>query len=431
MDSPYRFGDFTIWPSERRLLKGEQPVPLPPKVFDALLLLVRNHGRLVSRQEIVSTLWPNTHVSEANRTNIIVILRKILGRDSVQTISKSGYRFVLPVTGEPGIDQAAYAAFVRGKELLNERPRESIGKARDQFLFCIAQDPQFAAAWAWLGRANRILEKLHRDVSLRPSVAEAAFRRAFLLDPDLACAHQFYTQLEVDAGRSRDAIIRLASRIRKFGEDPETMAGLVHVLRYCGLLRESVAAHGRVMALDPAARTSVAHTYFLLGDYPSTLATYMSKGVYLDAAVWEVLGNRDRAITLLRSRISWPDIAPLMLRMMTSLLAILEGRCSEALAIIDGIDADDDPEALFYFARHCGLLEDGTRTIQMIERARLAGFWSSYALEHDSAFRKMRADPGFVREIENARHLEDEYRAVCDRELGPDFFLNLHQSDSG
>jgi DNA-binding winged helix-turn-helix (wHTH) protein len=147
-DSAYRFGDFAIWPSERRLLRDGEDKPLPPKAFDALLLLVRNHGRLVSRADITRALWPDTHVSEANLTNIIVLLRRTLGHDSVQTVSKSGYRFTPVVTGEPGIHQAAYASFVRGKELLSERSLPSISRARDHFVFCIAEDPRFATAWA-------------------------------------------------------------------------------------------------------------------------------------------------------------------------------------------------------------------------------------------------------------------------------------------
>ena len=51
-------------------------------------------------------LWPDVHVSERNLTNLIVRLRKILGRDAIRTVSKHGYRFELPVSGEPGVKRA-------------------------------------------------------------------------------------------------------------------------------------------------------------------------------------------------------------------------------------------------------------------------------------------------------------------------------------
>src|SRR6185437_4907583 len=137
-DGAFRFSDFCLFPSERRLSKGTRSLPLPPKAFDALLLLVRKHGHLVLRQDIVRALWPDTHVTETNLTNTIVLLRKILGREAIQTVSKHGYRFTLPVVGEPGVQRAAYASFVRGKELAAERSLESILQARDLFWLCLA-----------------------------------------------------------------------------------------------------------------------------------------------------------------------------------------------------------------------------------------------------------------------------------------------------
>jgi DNA-binding winged helix-turn-helix (wHTH) protein len=71
---------------------------MQPKAFDALLCLVRRADRLVSKQELVLILWPSVHVTEANLTNTIVSLRKIVGREAIRTASKHGYRFELAVT---------------------------------------------------------------------------------------------------------------------------------------------------------------------------------------------------------------------------------------------------------------------------------------------------------------------------------------------
>ncbi len=88
---------FELFPSERQLHRRRKSVPLPPKAFDALLLLVQNAGRLVRRDDLFELLWPDTHVEDANLTNTIVALRKILGKAAVETGSKFGYRFALPV----------------------------------------------------------------------------------------------------------------------------------------------------------------------------------------------------------------------------------------------------------------------------------------------------------------------------------------------
>ncbi len=101
----YRFGDFELSPPERLLYRDAKPIPLPPKAFDALLLLVEKAEQLVRKDELMDALWPETHVTEANLTNTIVILRKALGAAAIQTVSKYGYRFMLPVLGTPDVEQ--------------------------------------------------------------------------------------------------------------------------------------------------------------------------------------------------------------------------------------------------------------------------------------------------------------------------------------
>lgn len=420
-DGLYRFGEYSLSPTERRLVRDGKAIALPPKAFDALQLLVRSHGNLVSRAEITETLWPAIHVSDANLTNVIVLLRKTLGRGAIQTVSKFGYRFTLEVTGEPGIKPPVYAAFLRGKELLGVRTLDSIRDARDLFLYCVAEDPLFASGWAWLGRACRLVEKFRGERIQATSPAEAAFQRAFRIDPDLGCAHQFYTQLQVDSGRSTEAIARLASRVRRRGEEPETLAGLVQTLRCCGLLHESVAVHCRAIAIEPTFRTSIAHTYFLLGDYSGLFETYIGRPYYLDLAAWAALGQRQRAAELLRTRLAWPDLGPFMICLMGSLLAIIDNDESKAIDAIRSHQFVDEPEGLFYLARHAGMLNHASLTVEMVRKARLTGFWSSFALEQDTAFAGLRGCPELRIEIEEAKRLEAIARQQFQAELGPAF----------
>src|SRR6516162_3853638 len=89
--SAYRFLDFQLNPSERQLYRERDVIPLPPKTFDVLLILIRNAGSLVLREQIIREVWPDTFVTDANLTNIIVALRKALGKDAIQTVSKFGY----------------------------------------------------------------------------------------------------------------------------------------------------------------------------------------------------------------------------------------------------------------------------------------------------------------------------------------------------
>jgi len=104
----YRFGRFEMDASERLLLLDGQPVPLEPKAFDLLLLLVRRGGHLVGKDEIMRVVWPDTFVEEGNLTRNISLLRRVLSEGfeerGIETIPKHGYRFLPEVAVSPGTE---------------------------------------------------------------------------------------------------------------------------------------------------------------------------------------------------------------------------------------------------------------------------------------------------------------------------------------
>jgi DNA-binding winged helix-turn-helix (wHTH) protein/TolB-like protein/Tfp pilus assembly protein PilF len=96
----FEFGPYQLDAAERLLLRHREVVPLQPKVFDLLLALVERHGHLLEKDELMSAVWPDTFVSEANLANNISILRKTLGENGqqfIETAPKRGYRFVAAV----------------------------------------------------------------------------------------------------------------------------------------------------------------------------------------------------------------------------------------------------------------------------------------------------------------------------------------------
>jgi DNA-binding winged helix-turn-helix (wHTH) protein/dipeptidyl aminopeptidase/acylaminoacyl peptidase len=95
----YEFGPFRLDPAERLLLGDGQVVSLTPKAFDLLVYLVERHGRLVEKQSLMTALWPDTVVEEANLAYNVSALRKALddasdGESLIQTVPTRGYRFV-------------------------------------------------------------------------------------------------------------------------------------------------------------------------------------------------------------------------------------------------------------------------------------------------------------------------------------------------
>jgi DNA-binding winged helix-turn-helix (wHTH) protein/TolB-like protein/Flp pilus assembly protein TadD len=105
----YEFGPFRLEETERLLLREGRPVPLPPKVFETLLLLVQRSGHVVEKDEIMKVIWHDSFVEEANLTQNVFTLRKALGEDKngnvyIETVPKRGYRFVANVREVGGED---------------------------------------------------------------------------------------------------------------------------------------------------------------------------------------------------------------------------------------------------------------------------------------------------------------------------------------
>jgi DNA-binding winged helix-turn-helix (wHTH) protein len=94
-----RFVPFSLDVATRQLLRNGREVPLSPKAFQLLLLLVTNHTRAISKQELQQSLWPSTFVLETNLASLVAEIRRALDDNAakpqfVRTIHRFGYRFV-------------------------------------------------------------------------------------------------------------------------------------------------------------------------------------------------------------------------------------------------------------------------------------------------------------------------------------------------
>ena len=172
----FTFGPFCLVAAERLLLREGKPVALTPKVFDTLVVLVERHGTLVSKGELLKTVWQGAFVEEGSLCNAVFALRKALGdRKYIETVPKKGYRFVSAVTVCEG-------------SLPAPAPELSIRSATQELEPVVdCRDPQPGAsstvvrrnAWAlvlftaamlgtvvWLGRITRAGSLLHRGTEL-------------------------------------------------------------------------------------------------------------------------------------------------------------------------------------------------------------------------------------------------------------------------
>ena len=99
----FEFGSFRCDPREHLLLCEGKPVAVAPKAFEILVALIQSNGPLLTKDELMQQVWPDSFVEESNLTVNISALRRALGESPgrqqyIETVPKRGYRFVAPVT---------------------------------------------------------------------------------------------------------------------------------------------------------------------------------------------------------------------------------------------------------------------------------------------------------------------------------------------
>src|SRR2546425_5172203 len=143
----YQFGEFTVDTDQKVLLRQGKPLPVTPKLFDTLLILVENSGRIVEKEELMNRLWPDSFVEEANLTSNIQQLRKTLSDNArnpiyIETVARRGYRFIADV--EEVLSERA-AIRDQATQRLGSSDAQSPNDARDFNQVKEAQQPDRSA----------------------------------------------------------------------------------------------------------------------------------------------------------------------------------------------------------------------------------------------------------------------------------------------
>jgi serine/threonine protein kinase len=328
------------------------------------------------------------------------VVQRVLSSMPVSLTSRDQEMLRRDVPASP----TAYEYFLRANQIAYSF--EQITQARDLYLRSVEADPAYAPAWARLARCYRVIAKFGQE-SESFALADEAFRRALELNPDLPLAHNLMAQLEADMGGAQEAMVRLLKRAETHGCNPELLAGLVHVCRYCGLMQASLAAHVEARRLDPQVDTSISNTYLDLGDYERA---YETAGVhrYLGPLALLMLGRNEEAAHLART----VDLSVMPLGFarcaFAAVRALADGDRTGALEHTrQGIAViRHGPEELFYFARHLAFLEQPEEAAVVLARAVEQGFFCYPALRSDPWLDPLRSSPGFraVVQIARTRH---------------------------
>ncbi|MEZ0332976.1 MAG: protein kinase [Gemmatimonadales bacterium] len=310
-------------------------------------------------------------------------------------------------------DPEAYELYLRANHISEGSASPGrLTTARDLYTRCLEKDPEYAPAWARLGRVHRVMSKYgYGDSNHDIQRAEEAFRRALEINPDLPLAHNLYTYFEIEElARAREAMLRLLRMVESRAADADLYAGLVVACRFCGLLDASLAADQRARRINPGVRTSVAYTHWMLGNYEQVMVTDLEEIQALrNGALW-MLGQREEALQgVKRLEAYWPGGADVWY--LRAQLHAFEGdreRCAAALhrVLESGFH---DPEGLYFCLRNAAFVGEGQLALEMLTRVVDMGFHCPTPLVRDPWLDPIRTAPEFVRAL---RRAEEEHGAA-------------------
>ena len=254
-------------------------------------------------------------------------------------------------------------------------------------------------AWARLGRLQRVRAKYGdeaEDTTLAWARAESSLTRAAELNPDLSLAHGQLALLELDLGRTEDALTRLLTRAAIRPRDPDLFVGLVQVCRSAGLLEASVAAHHVARRLDPRIPTSVIHTFWMLGHYARALDAAEHATDPIKGLVLALLGRPEEALGLLRVEAERFVLARMQLFVRASMAAVAGDRDQfEAAALRAVAIGIRDPESVFHIGRLFVRAGDPGTGLDLLERAVGGGFSCPSVLTTDPWLAPLRQEARF------------------------------------
>lgn len=147
----HRFGSYTLDPDERVLFRDAEPIALPPKDLETLLVLVENAGHIVEKEDLLQRVWPGVFIEEGNLSRRVFNLRQVLGdtpdgRPYIETIPKRGYRFTASLLDAPPEPQSPQAIDTR------EKFSASLGKSSRYRLWPLALSAALAVLAILLSR---------------------------------------------------------------------------------------------------------------------------------------------------------------------------------------------------------------------------------------------------------------------------------------
>lgn len=346
----YRFGPFLLDVTERQLTRDGRPVTLRAKVFDTLVALVRQPGRLVTREALIAAVWPDAIVEEGNLSHNVSALRKALDDDGelfVATVPRSGYRFVHPVE-QAGPDIASDSSRASEPSDTSSLARarrfhaqgawnsayETFLEARAPSALSAADLEALAECARWTGRFDEVVPLL--EEAAQAWVAAGDGLRAANVSVDLACVLLDRRRVALAKSYARQAERRLPpltppsrpvlaahSRLRRLRArlcwcDADWEGALACAREALELARAAEDLDAQVLAA-----MDVTHSLLALQRFDEVVASLDETGEHVTSGklgpyaagmtlcgliiAWQALGRPERALEWSQTSTTWAD----------------------------------------------------------------------------------------------------------------------------
>ena len=266
--SSYAFGPFLLNPVNRLLLREGRRVSLTPKAFDTLLLLVEGRGDLLSKQQLMNALWPDSFVEEANLAQQIATLRKSLGEapggpSYIETLPKRGYRFSTPVT----IVESESETGKVERPSLAVMPFRIFGEAADSFLGLSIADTLITK----LSQSSQIIVRSTTAIAKFESTAPNGIEAGLMLGVDFVITGNLYRdgdrfRINLQLVRVRDANVLWTDQMNVTCENVFAVENMV-VRRVERSLLPAVTGANKPRKGRRNTRSGTAYRYYLEGRY--------------------------------------------------------------------------------------------------------------------------------------------------------------------
>ncbi len=316
-------------------------------------------------------------------------------------------------------DPQAYEYYLRGVDLYADNEFNLATQMLEQ---SVRIDPNYAFAWAHLGRAHTAKAAFNFGGAEYYRKAQSDYEKALALNPDLIEARIFMANMFTDTGRAEQAVPLLREALATNPNHPEAHWELGYAYRFGGMLKESIAEGERARQLDPGVKlnSSAFNSYFYDGQYEKFLASLPTQAapsfiVFYRGIAHYYLKNEEQAAADFEQAYK-TEPQSLYTQIGQALRLHLGRQTAQGLERLQAIEQQmekqkvTDAEALYKVAQGFAELGDKAAALRLLRRSIEGGFFCYPYFANDPLLHNLRGEAEYLQVLELARRRHEEFK---------------------